>query len=151
MEKSVTIASACNLYWRMHHLPPDLIAVEPLQGWRGAQVNQSLKALQWLYYQESVIPKQGACAFRIKHVRNGGEQSVLTATDSHFVEGFDPQRGTVYELHGCLWHGCKRYYPHPRDTLKHNATPDRTLEEKYLAPTVKTTELLLAGYLVKEI
>lgn len=151
MGKSVTIASACNLYWRMHHLPQDLIAVEPLRGWRGAQVNQSLKALQWLYYQESLIPKQGACAFRIKHVRNGGEQSVLTATDSHFVDGFDPQRRTVYELHGCLCHGCKKYYPHPRDTLKHNATPDRTLEEKYLAPTAKTTELLLAGYLVKEI
>lgn len=33
MEKSLTIANACNLYWRMHHLPPDFIAVEPLQGW----------------------------------------------------------------------------------------------------------------------
>lgn len=108
MEKSMTIASAYNLYWRMHHLPPDLIAVEPLQGWRGAQANQSLKALQWLYYHESLIPKQGSCAVRIKLVRNGGEQSVLTETDSHFVDAFDPQRRTVYELHGCLWHGCKK-------------------------------------------
>ena len=49
MAKCITIASACNLYWREHHLTPDTIAVEPLGGWRGAQVNQSLKALQWLY------------------------------------------------------------------------------------------------------
>ena len=60
MAKCMTIASACNLYWRKHHLTPDTIAVEPLGGWRGAQVNQSLKALQWLYYQEHQIPKQGA-------------------------------------------------------------------------------------------
>ena len=46
MAKCITIASACNLYWRKHHLTPDTIAVEPLGGWRGAQVNQSLKALQ---------------------------------------------------------------------------------------------------------
>lgn len=36
MARCMTIASACHLYWRMHHLPPDLIAVEPLRGWRGA-------------------------------------------------------------------------------------------------------------------
>ncbi|CAH3144149.1 unnamed protein product [Porites evermanni] len=51
-----------------HHLTPDTIAVEPLGGWRGAQVNQSLKALQWLYYQEHLLPKQGACADRIRHL-----------------------------------------------------------------------------------
>ena len=45
MAKCLTIASAYNLYWRRHHLPPDTIAVEPVRGWRGANVNQSLKAL----------------------------------------------------------------------------------------------------------
>ena len=42
----VTIASACNRYWRKHHLEEDTIAVEPPQGWRGARVNQSWAALQ---------------------------------------------------------------------------------------------------------
>lgn len=140
-----------NLYWRMHHLPPNLIAVEPLQGWRGAQVNQSLKALQWLYYHESLIPKPGACADHIKHVRNGGEQSVSTATDSHFVDGFDPQTLTVYEFHGCLWHGCKKCYPYSRNSLRHNVTPDCISEEKYQATSAKTVELTLAGYNEKEI
>ena len=45
----VTIASACNRYWRKHHLnQDDPIAVQPPQGWRGARVNQSWAALQWL-------------------------------------------------------------------------------------------------------
>lgn len=125
--------------------------MEPLQGWRGAQVNQSLKALQWLYYRESLIPKQGACVDHIKHFRNGGEQTVTTATDSHFVDGFDPQTCTVYEFHGCLCHGCKKCFPHSRNSLKHNATPDRTSEEKYQAALAKTVELNLAGFHVKEI
>ena len=65
MAECFTIASACNLYWRKHHLTPNTIAVEPLRGWRGAQVNQSLKALQWLYYQENLLAKEGASADRI--------------------------------------------------------------------------------------
>ncbi|CAH3194637.1 unnamed protein product [Porites evermanni] len=111
MAKCITIASACNLYWRKHHLTPDTIAVEPLGGWRGAQVNQSLKALQRLYYQEHLLPKEGACADRIRHVRNGGEQSVRTIANSYFVDGYDPLTRTVYEFHGCLYHGCPRCYP----------------------------------------
>ena len=45
-----TIASACNRYWQKHHLEEDTIAVKPPQGWRGARVNQSWVALQWLAY-----------------------------------------------------------------------------------------------------
>ncbi|CAH3192185.1 unnamed protein product [Porites evermanni] len=148
MAKCITIASACNLYWRRHHLTPDTIAVEPLGGWRGAQVNQSLKALQWLYYQEHQIPKEGASADRIRHVRNGGEQSVRTIANSYFVDGYDPLTRTVYEFHGCLYHGCPRCYP-SRDA-KHYAVPDRTVEELYQATLSKRMALLRAGYTVIE-
>ncbi|CAH3144899.1 unnamed protein product, partial [Porites lobata] len=148
MAKCITIASACNLYWRKHHLTPDTIAVEPLGGWRGAQVNHSLKALQWLYYQEHLLPKEGASADRIRHVRNGGEQSVRTSVDSHFVDGYDPVTRTIYEFHGCLYHGCPRCYP--ARNAKHYATPDRTVEELYQATLSKRTALLRAGYTVIE-
>ena len=148
MAKCITIASACNLYWRKHHLTPNTIVVEPLGGWRGAKVHQSLKALQWLYYQEQQIPKQGASADRIRHVRNGGEQSVRTIVDSYFVEGCDPLTHTVYEFHGFLYHGCPRCYPNRR--AKHYATPDRTVEELYQATLSKRMALLRAGYTVIE-
>ena len=148
MAKCITIASACNLYWRKHHLTPDTIAVEPLGGWRGAQVKQSLKALQWLYYQEHLIPKEGASADRIRHVRNGGEQSVRTIANSYFVDGYDPLTRTVYEFHGCLYRGCPRCYPVRNAT--HYATPDRTVEELYQATLSKRMALLRAGYTVIE-
>ena len=148
MAKCITIASACNLYWRKHHLTPDTIAVEPLGGWRGAQVNQSLKALQWLYYQEQLIPKEGASADRIRHVRNGGEQSIRTSAHSYFVDGYDPLTRTVYEFHGCLYHGCPRCYPNRQ--AKHYAVPDRSVEELYQATLSKCTALLRVGYTVIE-
>lgn len=144
-----TIASACNLYWRKNHLPTNTIAVEPLRGWRGSQVNQSLKAIQWLYFQESQIPKQGASCDRIKHVRNGGEQQVRTSTKLYYVDGYDHVTKTVFEFHGCVFHGCMNCYPN-RD-VKHHAAPDRTVEELYRATLEKRMNLLRAGYKVMEI
>ena len=149
MHNCVTIASACNLYWRKHHLQPNTIAVEPIRGWRGANTNQSVKALQWLYFREAQIPKQGACADQIKHVRNGGEQSVRTATTMYFVDGYDPETNTVYEFHGCMYHGCPSCYP-LRD-VKNYATPDRTVQELFNATEAKRMALLRAGFTVIEL
>ena len=149
MEKCFTIASACNLYWRKKHLTPKTIAVEPLRGWRGAKTNQSLKALQWLYFQEHLLVKEGASADRIKHVRNGGEQSIRTANMIYFVDGYDVTTKTVYEFHGCFYHGCPKCYP-VRD-IKHYANPDRTFEELYQATLAKRMALLRAGFKVLEI
>ena len=149
MTECYTIAGACNLFWRKNHLPANTIAVEPLRGWRGAKVNHSLKALQWLYFMEAQIPKQGATADRIRHVRNGGEQTVRTSTSIYFVDGYDAIAKTVYEFNGCIYHGCIDCYPN-RD-MKHHAAPDRTVEELYRATLVKRMDLLRAGYKVIEI
>ena len=148
MEQAYTIAGACNLYWRKRHLTPDTIAVEPIRGWRGANTNQSLKALQWLYFLESQIPKQGASQDRIKHIRNGGEQTVRTSDKMYFVDGYDALTRTVYEFHGCLYHGCPSCYP-LRD-VKNYAAPDRTMQELFNATEAKRMALLRAGYKVIE-
>ena len=149
MVESVTIASACNRYWRMKHLEPETIAVEPLRGWRGARVNQSLKALQWLYLKEKEIVKQEGSPDRILHVRNGGEQSVRTAVTSYFVDGYDPVTRTIYEFHGCLFHGCRSCYPNRQ--AKNYAVPDLSIEELYEATINKRMALLRAAYPVVEI
>ena len=146
-EKCVTIASACHLYWRKHCLQEDTIAVEPLKGWRGANVNQSTKALQWLYYEEDRIPKKGASADHILHVRNGGEQRVTTQTDCYFVDGLNPETNTIYEFNGCFWHGCRTCHSNNRH-CKHATNPDRTMEELYRATLAKEDALRTAGYQV---
>ena len=146
--KCATIASACNLYWRKTHLGPNTIAVQPLKGWRGNNVNHSNKALQWLYYEEDRILKKNASADHIKHVRNGGEQCVTTSTDSYFVDGFNPATKTVYEFNGCFWHGCRTCYSNNRH-CKHAVNPDRTIQELYRAKIAKEDALRTAGYHVE--
>ncbi|CAH3121920.1 unnamed protein product [Pocillopora meandrina] len=105
MEKCATIASACNRYWRKKHLSKDTVAVEPVRGWRGAQVNQSEVALEWLMWQEHQLESDSP---RIQHVRNGGEKLIPAGPQAYHVDGFDSHTNTVYEFHGCLFHGCRR-------------------------------------------
>ena len=112
MAKCITIVSACNLYWRKHHLTPNTIAVEPFGGWRGAKVNQSLKALQWLYYQEHQIPKQGASADRIRHVRNGGDSpsgpSSIPISPSTMLPRTEALKNCIKPLYPKAWPCSKR-------------------------------------------
>ena len=145
-EKCSTIASACNLYWRKHHLHNN-IAVQPPQGWHGARVNQSWVALQWLTYQQSLQPPH----LVIKHVRNGGEQKVSTGQRQEFVDGLidTVQPHIVFEFMGCLWHGCPACHKHQR-WRQYGANPDRTLDELYEATQAKLQRLRRAGFRVVE-
>ena len=87
------------------HLSKDTAAVEPVRGWHGAQVNQSEVALEWLMWQEHQL---GSDSPRIQHVRNGGEKLIPAGPEAYHVDGFDSHTNTVYEFHGCLFHGCRR-------------------------------------------
>ena len=107
-------------------------------------VNQSMKAFQWLYFQQTLT------SHTILHARNGGEQTVLSAADHHFVDGYIPTLRMVFEFHGCLFHGCERCFPSQRDT-KHFRNEDRSLTELFRATQQKTRLLRLAGYNVIEI
>ena len=149
-ERCATIASACNLYWRRsieEDTPAALIAVRPLQGWHGAQVNQSRAALEWLTFQESLLPKERG--ERIRHARNGGEKRVKTSKGKEHVDGWDEESKTVFEFLGCLWHGCPRCFPNKRD-LTHTIMPDRSPNEAHRA-TIEKLKRLAERHAVKQI
>ena len=137
-EKCSTIASACNLYWRKKHLH-DNLAVQPPQGWRGARINQSWTALQWLAYQQTLYTQT------IHHVRNGGEQKVRTGQREEFVDGLIMNPPIAFEFMGCLWHGCPSCHKHQR-WRQYSANPDRTLAELYEATQAKLQRLRDAGF-----
>jgi len=140
MEKCVTIASACNRFWRKKLVPLNTIASRPPRGWHGARSNQSVKALKWLAWQEHSLQHtdQGD---RIRTVRNGGEIRLA----NHLVDGYNPTTQTVYEFHGCLWHGCPRCFPIKRDRYPIYHT-DRTLHEVYESTLRKHDLLSRQGY-----
>lgn len=84
LEKCATIASACNLFWRRELVPQKMIAIEPMNGWLGANMNKSHIALEWLCYEDSKLGGN-----RIRHVRNVREQK---ETESLFVDGYDTKK-----------------------------------------------------------
>ena len=140
-ERCATIASACNLYWRRsieEGTDAAQIAVRPLRGWHGTQVNQSRAALEWLTFQESQLPKERG--ERIRHARNGGEKRVKTSKGKEHVDGWDEESKTVFEFLGCLWHGCPRCFPNKRD-LRPSIMPDRSPNEAHRASKEKLNRL----------
>ena len=103
LTKCITIASACHYFWRNHQMEPKTIAVEPPHGWGRLKTCQSEIAFQWLFYQDQQLGGQ-----RIKHARNGGEQVIKVKNGKVTEDGYDPMTKTVYEFHGCEFHGCKQ-------------------------------------------
>ena len=150
MENCITIASACNRYWRKRHLKPKTVAVEPPRGWKGAQVNQSKKAQEWLLWNEYLLPSMSPskAAPRIQHVRNGGEQLIPATPSSFHVDGLDWTTNTVYEFHGCLFRGCRTCYK-DRNQIPFSSA-GRSMEALYQATLQKTQTLRSMGYTVHE-
>ena len=148
MEKCITIASACNRFWRKKLLPTDTIAVEPPRGWFGVQTNTSIQAREWLAYENHLLRLQkgetSMQADRIRTSTNGGEVRVFTPAQSYLVDGFDAETNTIYEFNGCLWHGCPACFPRRNAHSKLNR--DRTYQEMYEATNAKKALLKHEGY-----
>ena len=70
MEKFLTIANACNLYWRKHHLPPKTIAVEPVRGWRGPMSAIPSRPCNGSITRNNKFPSRGP-------VRTGSNKSAM--------------------------------------------------------------------------
>ena len=66
----------------------------------------SFIAIKWLEWEAK---KRG---IHIHHARcgHGGERQILGAR----VDGYHPESKTVFQFHGCLWHGCEKCYPEER-------------------------------------
>ena len=69
----------------------------------------SFVAIKWLEWEAK---KRG---IHIHHARcgHGGERQILGAR----VDGYHPESKTVFQFHGCLWHGCEKCYPEDRQGL----------------------------------
>ena len=135
----VTLASACSRDLIENLLYPETIASEPPFGWNGKLGNQSKEALEWLYWLDYSMRKEAnenmeegerevndlmeiydhhhphPCNKNyIKHVGNGGEHYVqyINAT----VDGYCEDTNTIYQYHGCFWHGCESCYRNRTET-----------------------------------
>ena len=74
----------------------------------------SFVAIKWLEWEAK---KRG---IHIHHARcgHGGERQILGAR----VDGYHEETKTVFQFHGCLWHGCEKCYPEDRQGLVRQKT-----------------------------
>ena len=61
------------------------------------------KWLEWESKQRGIHIHHALCG-------HGGERQILGAS----VDGYHPESKTVFQFHGCFWHGCTRCYPTER-------------------------------------
>jgi G:T-mismatch repair DNA endonuclease (very short patch repair protein) len=84
-------------------LNEETIGQIPVQGY-GGNVNQSTIALYWLRGVAEKLREQGL-VFSSK-LSADGERCIL----GRFVDGYCETTITIYQFHGCFFHGCKNSY-----------------------------------------
>ena len=145
LKENITIASACHNFWRNNQMIPYSVAIEPPHGWSGITPAQSKVGFQWLYLQDLKLGGN-----RIRHAANGGEHTIMVPRLGKVrVDGYDAMTNTIFEFHGCEYHGCLKCHPRNRQ-IKPWHHPDRTIDELYLCTLKKTEMLHQAGYRVIE-
>ena len=103
--QAMTIASTTSIVYRQNFLPENTIGLIPPGGYKQVDT-QSETAFIWLKY---VSESEN---IRIQHARNGGEKVIHIGRRKYHVDGYAEVNGekTVYEFHGCKFHGCPRCY-----------------------------------------
>ena len=117
--ESITFASTGNIAFRRNHMKKDTIAIIPPRGYPSPR-QYSASALRWLSWKEHQMGQT------IKHARHGGEVQV----GSYHVDGYHEASQTVYEFHGCFWHGCPVCFPNLQQQA-HPFHPSLTYEQVY--------------------
>ena len=64
------------------------------------------------------------------------------------VDGYNHETKTVYQYHGCYWHGCRKCFPNDRNKIITHY--GQTREDKYKATVERTQNHRAAGYNVIE-
>ena len=165
--EQMTIASACNSDLRKNRMEPDTTASEPILGWR-RNTNHSEVSMEWLYFVEEKLQTQ------LRDSLSDSERDQLDFMDSHYapvrqpilrharstdgefkipesrysVDGYDASTNTVYEFHGCFWHGCPKC--HPQRTKTHQRLLGVNMEGVYKRTQRKMSFLRSKGYGVVE-
>ena len=102
--------------------------------------SSSPESLRWLE-QEAALRK-----IHIHHAAcgHGGKRWVERAP----VDGYNHETKTVFQYHGCYWHGCRKCFPHDRNRIVTHH--DQTREDRFKATVERTQKPRAAGYHVIE-
>ena len=121
----ITLPSLCMAIFRSKYLKPFTIGVfDP-----DFKDQYSKSSIAWLKSFENE---------NIQHALNGGEVKIC----GDKVDGFDKETNTVYQYHGCFWHGCPRCYS--EDTV--NNVKRKKMEDLYEMTKERSNQLRNGNY-----
>jgi G:T-mismatch repair DNA endonuclease (very short patch repair protein) len=121
----ITIAAVCMAIYRSKYIKKDTIAVV-----------DNLKKDQ--YSQQSISWLNSFHNPNIKHALNDGEVRICGSK----VDGFDEKTNTVYQYHGCFWHGCIKCYSSDFINNKNKTT----MKDLYEQTIEKSEQMKKAGF-----
>ena len=103
----------------------------------------AIKWLEWEAKQRGIYIHHARCG-------HGGERYIFNVP----VNGYNPETHTVFQYHGCHWHGCTQCYQKPaeRQVAVRRNKQGRiiTRQEAYEDTLKRTQDLCDAGYMVVE-
>jgi hypothetical protein len=99
--ENITLSSFVNKFYRRNFMPCNSIPWIPSNGYNPKEIT-SRKAETWLKF---LAEKN---KIYIQHSKNGGEKRV----GKYLLDGFSEKNKKIWELDGCLWHGCERCFGH---------------------------------------
>ena len=115
------------------------IAYLPSEGYtrQDQYSNISIQWLEWKMHQDHIF---------IRHSLNHSEGEKMILADGHRyrVDGFCETTNTVYEYHGCFFHGCPTCHARG-DRVKHPRT-GQSMSELYALAIKKEASLKKLGY-----
>ncbi|CAO4377092.1 unnamed protein product [Caenorhabditis nigoni] len=135
-----TLASYVMHVMKHEHIKDDVIGYIPENGYGGR--NNSRFALKYLLWLESK-------GLKLQHkLRAEGEfLAVCENGKEYHVDGYNPETREIYEIHGCLWHGCVKCYRDREAVCPRNKNAKmRELFERTLA---KDADLRAAGFTLR--
>ena len=131
--QKITIASVCMDIYRAEHMPESTLAVV-----KENRQNFSKCSIEWMEY---MAQKQG---IHIRHACNGGEHQI---GGKYYVDGYHEASKTVYQFHGCHWHGC----PHCFQPETEHPEKGKTMSHLYQETQAVTKNIRKLGFKVIEI
>jgi ribosomal protein S20 len=128
----LTIASVCMAIYRSKYLKENTIAVVDKE----QKDTYSKESICWLDF---IMSKDN---INIRHALNGGEKHIL----GYKVDGYCEETNTVYQFHGCFWHGCPKCFN--SETI--NNKNQKTMKDLY-NQTLKISNEIMKEYKLIEI
>ncbi|KAE9524573.1 hypothetical protein AGLY_014623 [Aphis glycines] len=92
--------------------------------------NYSKQSITWLKHFNNI---------NIYHALNDGKKIIAGSK----VDGYDEKSKTVYQYHGCFWHGCTKCY---KDGETINNINHETMDDLYQKTIDRSTSIKNAGY-----